>query len=218
MGQKCISVVLVEDHSVLRDGLAHLLKAEPDMDIVGSLACPKELVKCLGHIQADVVVLGLLFPGDDGLRCIADFSKAYPQTNLLVLSQLSEETYAQRVLNAGARGYLMKTVTTDVLLAAIRTVANGEVAVSSRVSSRLLSCFASKSELDDRDGMDRLTDRELHVLTLIGQGHTNAAVASSMGISKKTVDSFKERIKAKLSLQNSTQLAQVAVQHLERVQ
>ena len=104
--------------------------AEVGLDVVGSLACLKDLPGCLDHTSADVVVMGVVFSEGDALRSIADWSKAYPKTNFLVLSQLAEETYAQRVLNSGARGYLMKAASVDVLLAGIRTVAAGEVALS----------------------------------------------------------------------------------------
>lgn len=209
-----VSVVLLDHHAVLRDGIERLLQDEDSIDVVGSLAHPRDLPKCLNDIQVDVLVMGLIFPRDDGLRCIADWSKAYPTIRILVLSQLSEATYTQRVLSAGARGYLMKNVSSEGLIAAIRTVADGEVAVSSQITSQLLARLASRSQSDDRGGIDCLSDRELHVLMLIGQGSTTAVIALEMGISKKTVDSFKERIKAKLSLDNSTQLAQAAAQHL----
>ena len=218
MSHKDISVVLLDDHAILRDGLERVLQAADGLHVIGSMGHPRELSKCLDLIQADVVVMGLVFDGSDGLRCIADCIQAYPETKILVLSQLPEAIYAQRVLNAGAHGYLMKNVSSLVVLDGIRKVVAGEVAVSPMVASQLLAQYTSRKKGAARNGIDQLSDRELHVLTLIGQGHTTANVAKNMGICKKTVDTFKERIKVKLSLQNSTQLAQVAAQHLGRLQ
>lgn len=218
MSKKDISVVLLDDHAILRDGLEGALLATDGLDVVGSIGHPSELLKCLGLIQADVVVMGLVFDGGDGLRGIADCIDAHPDMKILVLSQLPEGIYAQRVLNAGAHGFLMKRVPLSVVLDGIRKVVAGEVVVSSTVAGQLLSRLTSRKKSAERNGIDQLSDRELHVLTLIGQGNTTASVALNMGISKKTVDTFKERIKVKLSLQNSTQLAQVAAQYLGRLQ
>ena len=218
MSQKEISVVLLDDHAILRDGLEGVLQTMDGLDVVGSIGHPRELSKCLDLIQADVVLMGLVFDGGDGLRCIADCMSAYPDKKILVLSQLPEAIYAQRVLNAGAHGYLMKRVSLNVLLDGICKVVAGEVAVSPVVATQLLAHYTSRKKSSERSGIDQLSDRELHVLTLVGQGYTTAKVASNMGICKKTVDTFKERIKVKLSLQNSTQLAQAAAQHLGRLQ
>lgn len=218
MNHEDISVVLLDDHAVLRDGLERILEATDGLSVVGSMGSPSELSKCFDCLQADVVVMGLVFEECDALRCIADCAAAHPNVKILVLSQLPEMVYAQRVLNVGAHGYLMKSVTVDVVLDGIRKVVAGEVAVSSTVAGQLLAQYTSRKKGTEKNGIDQLSDRELHALTLIGQGYTTANIAKNMGICKKTVDSFKERIKVKLSLQNSTQLAQAAVQHLGRLQ
>ncbi len=217
MDRKNISVVLLDDHAVLCDGLEGLVEGTDDLSVVGSVAT-SDLSKCLDFIQADVVVMGLIFDGADGLRCITDMSAAHPGIRFLVLSQLPEDVYAERVLNAGASGYLMNTTETADLIDGIRRVAAGEVVVSSTIASHRLANFSKHSSTDETDVFDRLTDRELHVLHLVGQGHATARIADHMGISQKTVSTFKERIKSKLSLTSSLPRTQAAMPRLGYVQ
>lgn len=217
MSTSGISIALVDEHAVLRDAFGRLLLDE-GFKVVGNFSSPAEFAAIQGCDHVDVIVMGLIFSGFDGLRCIADWSKEFTNTRILVLSQLPEMTYAERVLNAGASGYLMKSASLDTVMAAVHRVAQREVAVSRQVANRLLARATSRFQLDGRDDLDCLSDRELHVLSLVGQGYANASIAAEMGVSKKTVDSFKERIKSKLSLSNSAQLAQAAAQYLGRFQ
>jgi DNA-binding NarL/FixJ family response regulator len=137
--RKSISVVLVDEHAVLRDELESLIEGTDDLSVVGSLATAAELPKCLHLIQADVVVMGLVFDGADGLRCIANMSAVHPEIRVLVLSPLPEDVCAERVLNAGASGYLTKTSETADLLDGIRRVAAGEVVISPTIASMQLA-------------------------------------------------------------------------------
>ena len=212
------SVVLLDSHAALRDDLECLIEGTDDLSVVGSVATVTDLSICLNFIQADVVVMGLVFDGADGLRCIADMSAAHPEIRILVLSQLPEAVCAERVLNAGASGYLMKHTSAADLFDGIRRIAVGEVVLSSTMASHLLVDFSKHSSKNEADVFDRLTDRELHVLHLVGQGHATARIADQMGISKQTVSTFKERIKTKLSLTSSLPLAQAAMQQLGSVQ
>lgn len=218
IGSVDLLVVLLDAHGIVRDGLESLIERADDLSVVGSVATVSDLSKCLHLIQVDVVVMGLIFDGNDGLRSIADLAAAHPGTRFLVLSQLPEAVYAERVLHAGGSGYVMKHVSATVLLDAVRRVAAGEVVVSSTAASHLLANFSKHSFNGEDDVFERLTDRELHVLGLVGQGHATAVIASQMGISKKTVGTFKERIKTKLSLTSSLQLSQAAMQRLGRFQ
>jgi DNA-binding NarL/FixJ family response regulator len=214
--ESAISIALLDKHGVLCDGLECLFQAVEGVSVVGNVTTPEDLTACLDFVKVDIVVMDLIFSGHDALRCIEDWSKAHPQTKFLVLSQLPEGIYAQRVLNAGGSGYLMKDVRSGVLIDGVRRVAAGEVVVSPLMANVLLTNLSKGTAKDETNYFDRLTARELHVLTLVGQGHATAAIAEEMGISKKTVSTFKERIKSKLSLASSMQLAQVAIQHFGR--
>ena len=137
--RKNISVVLLDEHAMLRDELESLIEGTDDLSVVGSLATVADLSTCLHLIQVDVVVMGLVFDGADGLRCIANMSAVHPEIRVLVLSQLPEDVYAERALTAGGSGYLMKTSETADLLDGIRRVAAGEVVVSPTLASLQLA-------------------------------------------------------------------------------
>lgn len=216
--QNKITVSLLDSHRIVRDGLQSLIERFDDLAVVGSAAKASELIDCMGAVQVDVVVMGLILDGEDGLRCIGDWSKAYPATRFLVLSQLPESIYAQRVLQAGGCGYLMKNIQADDLLDGIRRAAADEVVVSPSMVNHLITNLSKRTGQQRGDTFERLSDRELHVLSMVGQGHATAAIARGMGISHKTVSTFKERIKVKLALDTSQQLTQVAMQRLGRMQ
>jgi two-component system invasion response regulator UvrY len=137
--RKNISVVLLDDHAVLRDGLESLIEGTDDLSVVGSLATVADLSACLHLVQVDVVVMGLVLDGVDGLRCIANMSAVHPDFRVLVLSPLPEDVCAERALTAGASGYLMKTSETADLLNGIRRVAAREVVVSPTIASLQLA-------------------------------------------------------------------------------
>lgn len=210
-----LSLALVDGHCVLRDGMESLFEATCGFSVVGSFSDPKELAGCLRSFQVDVIITEILFSEVDALRCIADWAKEFSETKVLVLSQFPESAYAERALNAGAAGYLMKDTPTERIIEAVREVHSGQLALSPTMSNQLLSNF-SRWRSENPGDLSKLSDRELLVLTMVGQGHTTAAIAHTMGISKKTVSTFKERIKVKLSLDNGLQLTQVAMQNFGR--
>lgn len=212
-----LSLVIIDNHCILRDGLVCLLESVENFSVVGSFAKPSEVSECLGSLQVDVVIMELLYVEADALRCIADWSSEYPSTKVIVLSQFPEDVYAERVLKAGAAGYLMKDAPSSELITALRKVHAGEVAVSPEMSSRLLSNFSRWRKPSSPAGdLSLLSDREMLVLTLIGQGQPTSRIAETMGVSKKTVSTFKERIKVKLSLSTGLQLTQIAMEHFGR--
>lgn len=213
-----ISIALLDQHCILRDGLEVLLGGVEGFSVVGSVSKPKELLKCLDLMPVGVVLMELIFEGDDTLRNLTDWSGAYPNAKFLVLSQLPEGIYAKRVLSAGGSGYLMKSLSASMLIEGIRRVSDGEVVVSSFMAGQLLANLSKRTSRDGAYRIEQLTNRELNVLRLVGQGNATAAIATQMGISKKTVSTFKERIKAKLSLSGSLQLTEVALQYLGRFQ
>lgn len=211
-----LSIVLLDQHCILRDELESLFGGIEELAVVGSVSRPKELSKCFSLLQVDVVVMGLVFDGDDALRNIRDWSESHPKTKFLVLSELPETICARRVLDAGGNGYLMKGSSSSALIDGVHRVAAGGVVVSASIADQLLADFSKGTTRDEMHCFDQLTALELHVLSLIGQGHANAAIATKMDLSKEAVSTCKERLKTKLTVTSSQQLMQLALQRLGR--
>ncbi|MEZ7843258.1 MAG: response regulator transcription factor [Opitutales bacterium] len=212
-----LSIALLDQHCILRDGLESLFGGIEELAVVASVSRPKELSKCFNVLQLDVVVMGLIFDGHDALRHITDWSESHPETKFLVLSQLPEMTCARRVLDAGGNGYLMKGSSPSALVDGVHRVAAGGVVVSAAIADQLLKDFSKRTTRDEMNCFDQLTALELYVLSLIGQGHATAAIATKMDISKEAVSTCKERLKTKLSITCSQQLMQIALQRLGRL-
>jgi DNA-binding NarL/FixJ family response regulator len=214
--ETALSIALLDQHYILRNQLELLFRAMEELAVVGSFSWPKELSNCFNSVRVDVVVMGLIFDGDDALGHLTDWSESHPKTKFLVLSQLPETICARRVLDAGGNGYLMKNCSPGALIDGVHRVAAGGVVVSPRIADQLMRDFRNCSTHDEASSFDQLTDHELYVLSLIGQGHTTAAIATEMNLSKKAVSSCKEGLKMKLSLNTSQQLMQIALQCLGR--
>lgn len=210
-----LSLVLIDNHCVLRDGLQSLFDSVPEFSVAAAFSSPVELPSCIDLNRVDVIVTELSFDEVDILCCIGDWARAFPGTKTLVLSQYPESIYAERSLNAGAAGYLMKDTPTARLIEAVREVYNGRPVLSSAMSNQLLGNF-SKWRNENPGDFDCLSDRELMVTTLIGQGRTTAQIAHALGINKKTVSTYKEQIKDKLLLDSCMQLTQIALQKFGR--
>ena len=211
-----LSIALLDQHCILRDELESLFDGTEELAVVGSVSRPKELLKCFNILQVDVVVMGLIFDGDDALRDITYWSESHPETKFLVLSQLPEITCARRVLDAGGNGYLMKGSSPSALIDGVFRVAAGGVVVSASIADQLLTDFSKRTTRNEMNCFDQLTALELHVLSLIGQGYANTAIATTMDLSKDAVSTCKEGLKAKLSVTSSQQLMQLALQRLGR--
>jgi DNA-binding NarL/FixJ family response regulator len=214
--ETALSIALLDQHYILRNELESLFEAIEELAVVGSFSRPKELSNCFNSLQVDVAVMGLVFDGDDALGHITDWSNSHPETKVLVLSQLPEMICARRVLDSGGNGYLMKKCSPSALIDGVHRVAAGGVVVSRQIADQLMTDFHKCSTRDEAGCFDQLTDRELYVLSLIGQGHTTAAIATEMNLCKKAVSSCKEGLKTKLSLNSSQQLMQIALQCLGR--
>ena len=191
-----LSIALLNQHCILRDELEALFGGIEDLAVVGSVSRPKELSKCFNILQVDVVVMGLVFDGDDALREITDWSESHPKTKFLVLSELPEMICARRVLDAGGNGYLMKGSSPSALIDGVYRVAAGGVVASASIVDQLLTDFSKRTTRNEMRCFDQLTAPELHVLSLVGQGHANAAIATKMDLSKEAVSTCKECLKA----------------------
>jgi len=210
-----ITVALLDRHLMFRQGLECLLKNAEETTLVGSIESPDDVPRCFGRVDVDVLVFELDFQAGDPLRLIWDWSRAYPKVAFLALSAVEERLYAERVVRAGAKGFVSKCEPFEKVLPALAKVVEGKLAVSPEIEALLLSNYSRLRKENGNsiaDKVDILSDRELLVLTLIGQGMGNAAIAKTMGVSPKTVGAFKERIKEKLAIYNSYQLTQFAAQ------
>ncbi|MEX0885890.1 MAG: response regulator transcription factor [Phycisphaeraceae bacterium] len=204
-------VLIVDDHPIVRRGLGQLIERETDMDLVAEAASPDAALDGVEEHKPDVVVADLAFEGLDGIELIKDLKARYPQVAVLVLSMHDESFYAQRVLKAGAMGYLMKQEGVEQVITGIRSVYQGRVFLSNRMSQMLLSKMTGGPSRAPGFGVESLTDRELEVLRLIGQGRSTRQIAEQLHLSIKTIETHRENIKQKLQLENASQLVQYAV-------
>ena len=205
------AVYIVDDHPIVRKGLAQLLEQESDLAVCGEAADVREARAGLGLVSPDVVILDLSLPDSDGLELIKEIRAKYGQLPVLVLSMHDESIYAERLLSAGANGYIMKQAVGDQLIVALRRVLAGGVYVSERIGASMIERFAIARRKYAMDPIERLSNREVQVLNMIGRGKTTREIAGDLNLSIKTVESHRQRIKKKLSLDSSPRLVQFAV-------
>lgn len=204
-------VLIVDDHPIVRRGLGQLIDKEADMELVGEADSPSSALDAVEELSPHVVVADLSFEGLDGIELIKDLRARHPGLPVLVLSMHDESFYAQRVLKAGAMGYLMKQEGVEQVVDGIRSVREGRVFLSNRMSQALLSRMTGGTHRAPTYGVESLTDRELEVLRLIGQGRSTRQIAEQLHLSIKTIETHRENIKQKLRLENASQLMQYAV-------
>jgi DNA-binding NarL/FixJ family response regulator len=212
-------VLLVEDQPVVRDGLAQLLGASPNIAVVAAVGERSEVLPSIEAHKPDVVLQDLMLGGCDCLDLITEQCKLHKDLRVLVFSMMNEAVFAERALRAGAQGYIMKSSRTDELLLAIRSVMEGRIYLSPRIFVSIFRGLLKRSSPSGLPGAEGLSDRELQIFQLIGGGSPNRQIALQLGISVKTVETHRENLKAKLGIQDSTDLlsaAQVFVSSLVR--
>jgi DNA-binding NarL/FixJ family response regulator len=213
-----VRVYLVDDHPIVRLGFAQLLTAEPDLIVCGEGGDPRAALDALATSRPDVVVADISLGAANGIELVREIKERAPQVAVLVVSMHDELLYAERALRAGASGYVMKHEATDSIVRAIRTVASGSIFVSEAVSSRLLHRFvAGGAEAAASSPVAALSDRELHVLELMGRGLGTREIGEQLHISIKTVESYRARLKEKMNLRSGTELVRFAVKWVEDV-
>lgn len=205
-------VLLVDDHPIIRQGLSQMINHEPDLAVCGEAESVREALEVIASTGPDIVIVDISLKGSSGIDLIKDIKVRHPKLPALVLSMHDESLYAERVLRAGARGYIMKQDPSDKVLAGIRRVIAGHIYVSEAVSERLLTTLADGKTVANRTIVENLTDRELEVFRLIGQGHNRGQIADELNISVKTVEAHRANIIKKMKLKNSSDLLQQAIQ------
>ena len=207
-------IFIVDDHPVFREGLAGLIRGEADLTVCGEANSAPQALTAIERFKPDLVLVDIGLPGRSGLELIKDIRALRPETAVLVISMHGESLYAERVLRAGGRGYIMKQEGPEKILQAIRQVLGGQLYLSGSMSSRILDAF-SGNHTQGGSAISRLSDRELEVLQLVGQGKDSRAIAKQLNLSFKTVDAHRGRIKAKLALKNHTELISYAARWVE---
>ncbi len=205
------TVLLIDDHPIVRQGLLQLINDEPDLVVVAEASTAREAMTIAEELNPDVAVVDISLEDRSGVELIKDFRAAHPRTVCLALSMYDESMYAMRVLRAGGRGYVMKQEATKKVVSAIRRVLTGQIYVSDELASRLVGQMVLGKD-GSNSPMAALSDREMEVLTLIGRGLATRDIAERLFISVKTVEAHKERLKEKLRLAGGTELIRFAVQ------
>ncbi|MGD1277249.1 MAG: response regulator transcription factor [Tepidisphaeraceae bacterium] len=209
-------VLLVDDHPVLREGLGRLINDQNDLMVCGEADSPPQALELAASLVPDLVALDLTLAGGDGLELCKQLHDLYPRLPILIVSMHDESLYAERALRAGASGYVMKQEPQEQVMAAIRQTLAGDTWLSDKMAAKLLRSLRGAKDSAERSPLDRLTDRELEVFRLIGQGLGVKSIADTLFLSPKTVDAHKEHIKQKLNLKTNNELLQYAIEMRSR--
>ena len=208
-----IRVMVVDDHQLLREGLRAIFQQGDEFEYVcGVSSCAEALDYLRGH-GVDLAVIDITLPDGSGLELTRQITSRLPQLPVLMLSFHDEELYAERAMNAGARGYVMKDSNSEAIVAAMRRILAGEYSLSARVTKRIMSMFSAAT--NKARGLQSLSNRELEVFQLIGSAASTAQIAATIGIGAKTVETYRLRLKKKFGVESSAELARLAVMYQE---
>lgn len=210
-------ILIVDDHPIVRQGLVQMLGHEPDMEACGEAESAAEALKAIAAAAPDAAIVDLSLKDSSGLELLKDIRVRYPRLPVLVLSVYDESMYAERALRAGARGYMMKEEAAEKVVTAIRRILAGQIYLSEAMASRLLHVLVDGRPAAGLSPAERLSDRELEVFQLIGQGFGNTEIARRLHLSPKTVETYRGHIKEKLNLSGATELLQHAIQWAQRL-
>ncbi len=209
-GGRIVRVLIVDDHPIVRRGLAELIDQEPDLEVCGEASDAPEALQQVRATHPDVVVVDIALKSGNGIELIKQIKACDSDIKMLVSSMHDESLYAERALRAGAMGYINKREAVDKVIDAIRNVLRDKIYLSGRMTDRVLHQMREGGSIE-QSAVDRLSDRELEVFELIGQGLGTRQIASKLHVSVKTVESYREHIKIKLDLQSGTELTHHAV-------
>src|SRR5271156_3562982 len=206
------NVFVVDDHPLLRQGLALMINREPDLTVCGEAEEAQAAMKAIAAKPPDILIADISLNGPDGLDLLKSIRTLYPDLPVLILSMHDESIYAERALRARANGYIMKQEATEKVLVAVRRILGGDIYLSDRMANKLLHQYISGASPDMSSRLSTLSDRELEVFRLIGEGRSARQIAEKLHLSIKTVETYQAHIKEKLSLQSGRELVQHAIQ------
>ncbi len=205
-------IFIVDDHPIVREGLSLMMNREPDLMVCGEAEEAATALQAIISTRPDFLIVDISLNGPDGLDLLKSIRVRFPNLPVLILSMHDESIYAERALRAGANGYIMKQEATEKVLIAVRQILNQKVYVSDRIANRMLQQYISGSANETISPIAELSDRELEVFRLIGEGHSTRMIADELHLSVKTVESYQAHIKDKLSLKTGRELVQRAIQ------
>jgi DNA-binding NarL/FixJ family response regulator len=206
------TVFVVDDHPIVRQGLTLLINREADLCVCGDAEEMHSALRAIQNLRPDILILDISLNGPDGLELLKHVRGFAPHLPVLILSMHDESIYAERALRAGASGYIMKQEATEKVLVALRRILSGEIYVSERIANSMLQHYVRGANSEPHSFISELTDRELEVFRLIGEGLGTRQIAEGLHLSVKTVESYQAHIKEKLCLRSARELVQHAVQ------
>ena len=205
-------IFIVDDHPLVREGLTDLINGQDDLIVCGEAKDSAQAIDEIMKARPDVALIDISLTNESGLELVKQLARQFPQVALIILSMHDETLYAERALRAGARGYVMKHETSKSVLASIRRVLGGGVYVSERINKRIASRLDSSRELVTTSPVERLSDRELEIFRLLGQGRTTSQIAGDLKLSLKTVQAYCARAKEKFGATSLNELLRAAIQ------
>ncbi len=208
-------ILLIDDHPIMRHGLAQLIRMEPELEVCGEAGSAAAGLAALEKLKPDLVIVDLTLPDKHGLELLKDIQAMRPGQRCIVLSMHDESLYAERALRAGARGYVMKETAAENLITAIQRVLGGSIYISETMASRMLEQVSGQRGKTGSTGVSQLSDRELEVLEMIGLGTPTKLIAEKLSISSRTVEAHRAHIKEKLAITDGAALVRYAVQWVE---
>ena len=211
LGKK-LRILIVDDHPMMRDGLATKISKDPDFEVCGQAEDVNDALAAVKSTSPDLAIVDIALKEGHGIELIKDIKSRFPSVKTLVLSSYQESLYAERALRAGAMGYLNKQETGEKIFDAMRTVLAGDRYLSPEMMQRLLGQAVGAADAGRASPVETLSDRELEVFQLIGNGQTTTAIANRLHLSPHTIDTHREKIKHKLNLKNATELQREATQ------
>ncbi|MHC4387497.1 MAG: response regulator transcription factor [Planctomycetota bacterium] len=210
--EKKTKILIVDDHPIVRQGLAELINHEQDLTVCAQAEDAIEALRTIKEIEPNMVIVDISLKETSGLELIKDIGAQYGNLPVLALSMHDESLYAERALRAGAKGYIMKAEATENVVTAIRKVLSGEIYVSDRMAAKMVRKLVGGRRETGASAIERLSDRELEVFSLIGQGQGTRQIAEKLHLSVKTVETYRAHIKEKLNLADANELLQYAIQ------
>jgi two-component system response regulator NreC len=205
------SIVLADDHQVVRQGLRALLEAEPDFSLVGEAGDGLETAQLIERLEPDVLIIDLMMPNLNGLEVTRQVSQRWPRTRVVILSMHANEAYVLEALRNGAAGYVLKDSSAADLVKAVREVVAGRRYLSPPLSERAIEAYLHKAQSAELDPYETLTTREREVLHLAAEGHSNAEIAARLSISPRTAETHRANMMRKLNLHTQTDLIRYAL-------
>jgi DNA-binding NarL/FixJ family response regulator len=214
-GNRKYKIFIVEDHPIFLDGISQLINREDDMFVSGGCENSGECLKTIKDALPDLIIIDITLKDSCGIELTKEVKKKYPSLPILILSMHEELIFADRVLKAGARGYITKREATIKVIDAIRKVLQGKIYISDTMVDHFLERSITGSQNFNTSPVETLSEREFEVFNLIGKGMTNRAIAEVLSVSTNTISTYRERIKEKLNLQNNAELNRYAMQWIQ---